>query len=381
MKQFETGRFTGVFERTDGAIEASTVSPAVTVHDFVYDDPHLSDRLTFEDINSQVEELSSMGYFGDKSINLERKRKGSIDRENPAPKELMRRLPSFSDWLDMVPTAGALDALYHPDQVEFANGRPVDSELAKWLRNISDGRGIRSRGAIVTSLLENEADRYDRPMALLSLASGAAQPVIAASASIRERSLRRMPELTLVDRDQSALSLAQKYAKDANVDNSLETKNINILRPQGIDYSKGRVNGVDVAKNALRRKIGSERLLRESFDVVEAVGIVEYLQAEDWKYTYNGVISTKKPMAGARSFMKNSFDLVKPGGLMIIGNMLDTHPQLGFTLNTIQWPHIQPRSVEQMAKLIAEAGIEGEIDVHIPQDGVYGIYTVRKAEG
>ena len=79
--------------------------------------------------------------------------------------------------------------------------------------------------------------------------------------------------------------------------------------------------------------------------------------------------------------MKNSFDLVKPGGLIIIGNMLDTHPQLGFTLNTIQWPHIQPRSVEQMTKLIAEAGIEGEIDVHIPQDGVYGIYTVRKAEG
>lgn len=380
MNQFETDLTTSTPEYTEETFEIVSARPRVKIHDFAYDDPHLSDSVVFEDINTQVEELSGMGYYGDTSIKLERKRKGTIDRDNPATKELMRRLPSFSDWLDMVPTAGALDALYHPEQKTFANGRPVDSDLANWLRNISDGRGIRSRGAIVSSVLEGESERYNRPMSILSLASGAAQPVIAASSNIRQRSMRRIPELTLVDRDQSALDLAQKYATDANVDGSLETKNINILRPQGIDYSKGRVNGVDVAKNALRRSLGSERLLRESYDVVEAVGIVEYLQAENWKYTYNGVISTKKPMAGARSFMKNSFNLVKPGGLMVVGNMLDSHPQLGFTLNTIQWPHIQPRSVDQMTNLIAESGISGDIDVYIPEDGVYAIYAIRKAE-
>lgn len=60
--------------------------------------------------------------------------------------------------------------------------------------------------------------------------------------------------------------------------------------------------------------------------------------------------------------------------------MLPTHPQLGFTLNVIQWPHIQPRSVEEVGSLIDDAGLDGERSVYLPDDGVYAVYVVRKPE-
>ena len=38
----------------------------------------------------------------------------------------------------------------------------------------------------------------------------------------------------------------------------------------------------------------------------------------------------------AATFLANAAQLVKPGGLLLVGNMRDTHPQLGFTLNVVQ---------------------------------------------
>lgn len=78
--------------------------------------------------------------------------------------------------------------------------------------------------------------------------------------------------------------------------------------------------------------------------------------------------------------LQNSYRLNKPGKGMIVGNMLDSHPQFGFTLNTIQWPHIQPRSIDQMAQLFRRAGSNDDIDVYRPEDDVYAGCVVRKKE-
>lgn len=348
-------------------------------HTVEFEDPYLSDDETFRRINEALQDLTDMGYHGDTAIDLSRKRPGRIDRDNPATAELIRRLPSFSDWLDLVPTAAALDSLYAPDKSTLANGKPLSPELAEWFRNITDGRGIRSRAHVVGQLMEQQTLELDRQASWLSLASGAAQPVIGTAGRVRSQG-GITPDITLVDRDASALSLARHYAEEAGIQDAVHTKSMNILRPRGIARSTGSLNPADFAPRALKEKLNLERLPAESYDVVEVVGLVEYLKPENWHYTYSGVIKTKTRMAGAETFLKNAYELVRPGGTLMVGNMLDTHPQLGFTLNVIQWPHIQPRSIDQMVEIFDNAGIDGKLDVFVPDDGAYAIYNIRKDE-
>lgn len=348
------------------------------VHEIVYDDPFVSD--SFDDVNAILDELASQGlaHYGHDEPDRTRKRLNAIDRTgNPATRALIDRLPTFDDWLDLVPTAAALDSLYDPSQSTLANGKPLHPDLAEWFRNITDGRGIRSRAAVVGDLLTEESLRHDRPVQWLSLASGAAQPIITAAKGLSDAH-NVTPYMTLVDKDNTALALAEKYAKQAGLIGSLRTHNMNILRPRGMTQEDTGRRFQDFASNALHRALRQENLPAENYDVVEAVGLVEYLNADNWPYTYGNVIKTKTKLAGARTFLKNSYELVRPGGILVVGNMRDTHPQLAFTLDVIQWPHIKPRSIEEMVQIFDEAELEGELDVYCPDDGAYAIYQLRK---
>jgi hypothetical protein len=90
------------------------------------------------------------------------------------------------------------------------------------------------------------------------------------------------------------------------------------------------------------------------------------------------VVATRRRLAGAVTFLRNAFDCVRPGGVLVVGNMLDSHPELGLTINVIQWPHIQPRSIDEMLGIFATAGLAGHVDVHLPVDGVYAVYAIHK---
>ena len=354
------------------------VNDRYVYHEIEVEDPYLSDQ--FERVNAELKELSDMGYYGDPSIDLTRKRKGTIDRDNPSTAELIRRLPTFSDWLDLIPTAAALDSLYDPHKETLANGKPMSRELAEWFCNIVDGRGIRSRAEIVRQVMMEDTLALDRQARWLSLASGAAQPVIKTASMIGERG-GVVPSVTLVDRDRGSLALARHYAEEAGIDGSVQTKSLNILQRGGIDRPiQDSDFGAGVSLTGLTKQLMQGNRLPEGFyDTVEVVGLTEYLRSEDWTYTYHKVISTSRPMAGAETFLRNSFKLVRPGGSLIVGNMLDTHPQLGFTLNVIQWPHIQPRSIDQMMDVFDSAGLDAERDVYTAADGAYAIYKISKA--
>ena len=158
-----------------------------------------------------------------------------------------------------------------------------------------------------------------------------------------------------------AADLAQEYG----ISHRVTTATRNILNLEGIDIDPdpGRRTG------------------RSRYDVVEALGFLEYLPAQNQQaYTYHGVVDERRSRAGAITFLSNAYDLVRPGGLLIFANMLDeTHQQLGFTLNTVQWPHIQPRSIEQVERIVdASEAHAGELDVYCPTDGVYAVYAIRK---
>lgn len=168
------------------------------------------------------------------------------------------------------------------------------------------------------------------------------------------------PQLTLVDLDRTSLRLAHRYAEVAGLQ-GVRTWHQNVLGHRSALPARGRHAG-----------------RRSAYDVVEAIGLLEYLGREDWVYRYDRVIASRSPLAGAVTFLRNAYDLVAPGGMLIVGNMLTTHPQLGFTLNVVQWPHIQPHSVETMLEIIAAAGIDAQLQVRLPQDGVYALYVVQR---
>lgn len=333
-----------------------------SVIDFPYVDPFVNDALPR--IDGLVEHYASMGFYGDPGIDLKRVRRGQIDYNNPATKRLCRDFPAARDWLDMVPTAAALDALYNPRIEAFPNGTRIDESIRDFFCNLADARGIRSRAAVFQQLAVDDAlSRKGKAARWLSLACGAAHPALQAATEVRERGGLE-PRMTLVDVDPNALALAKRYADLHGVGGPVQFHRMNVLDLRGF-RSVGWLNR-------------SKLLPPASYDLVEAIGMLEYLRADDWVYRYNRVIEQRQVMAGARTFLRNAWRMVSPGGHLLIGNMLPSHPQLAFTLNVIQWPHIQPRDVPTMIDLLDDAGVVGERRIYLPDDGVYALYVIAK---
>jgi len=328
-----------------------------------------------EKVVLELEELTDMGFRGETDLTAAIKRqRTTIDYTNRATRELIARVPGVENWLELIPTAAALDLLYDPSIERLANGKPVSPEVRDWACNILDAHGIRSRGEIVQAILERHGIDQASPGAIgqqwVSLACGAAQPVCHALRHIKE-SGHAMPQVTLVDLDRSALKAAKTYAQAMKVKQSIDVRCMNILRPQGLALPAVDAQ-TNVAARALRQRVGLEGA---AYDAVDAVGILEYVPE---------ALSDESPTAlqvNAATFLANAAQLVKSGGLLLVGNMRDTHPQLGFTLNVVQWPHIQPRSIETMQRIVEVAGLgDWRVDVYCPDDGVYAVYAMRRPE-
>ena len=326
-----------------------------------------------EKVVVELEKLTGMGFHGDCDLNAAIGRQRTrIDDTNPATRELIARVPGVEDWLELIPTASALDLLYDPSIEQLANGKPVSPEVRDWACNILDAQGIRSRGEIVQAILArhviDQASLGATEQQWVSLACGAAQPVCHALRHIKENG-HAVPRVTLVDLDRSALRAAKTYAQAMKVKQSIDVRCMNILRAQGVALPAVDAQ-MNVAARALRRRVGLEGA---TYDAVDAVGILEYVPE---------VLSDESPTAlqvNAATFLANAAQLVKPGGLLLVGNMRDTHPQLGFTLNVVQWPHIQPRSIEAMQRIAGAAGLGNwQVDVYCPNDGVYALYAMRR---
>jgi cyclopropane fatty-acyl-phospholipid synthase-like methyltransferase len=103
------------------------------------------------------------------------------------------------------------------------------------------------------------------------------------------------------------------------------------------------------------------------FDMADILGFFEYLPSE----TGTGFPSASDYIAAAVS-------VVEPGGVLVLANMLDTHPQLDFVMRCVQWPFIQPRSVDELVGLIQAAGVaDDRTTIYLPDDGVYAVAAIQ----
>jgi SAM-dependent methyltransferase len=230
----------------------------------------------------------------------------------------------------------------NPLEERLPEGTRMDSESRQWFIHANDAIGVRSRaqvlGALVEKYIHNELESD-----WISLASGAAIPVLEA---LRTAKLDgQKVHLTLVDNDPVALRWAETMAaqEGLNVGDQLTLLNRHLLHQF-------------IRNDDLLLELGEHQA-----ELVDALGIFEYFNDAD-----------------AVIFLQRALRLVKPGGAVIVSNMLTTSPQIDFILRCIGWAPIFPRSLQQLQDIHIAAGVPPEnVTVVVPKDGVYAVLEVR----
>lgn len=283
-------------------------------------------------IESAIEEIRSNGY--------------QRHQPNPFTEQLyVNPNCTMARWRRAIPGAEALIPLYEVGS-HLPDGTPIDDHAANLFQFAADARGIRSRAAAMTWVVENHVATHPTNNALqwLSLACGAAVPAFRTVRDLQADG--KDVQVTLIDQDAQALDLALHQAEHYEI-----PRHSLILHRQNVLH-----------KSRLHQTLDPKR-----FHIAEGLGIFEYF------------VNDVRKRTGAQSFLQVAYDLVEPGGLLVVSNMLDTHPQLDFTLIAIQWPYIWPRSVKEIIEIIRDTGIPDEqVQVFLPSDGVYAVVAITK---
>lgn len=271
----------------------------------------------------------------------------NVDSPENKARDWFNKMATMRSWKDMMPSAMALYPLQRPEERQLPNGAPIDAFSRQVFRHSIDAIGIRTRAKIMEGLMvEHVNGSDDENIKWVSLACGAAVPVLDALQAIDETSPEKDVHLTLVDINPEALDFAETLADHQGL-----TKDK--------DYS------IEEA-NLIREMIISDEFVRrhgeESYDAVDMLGIFEYFDEKR-----------------SAAMLKNAYRLLKPGGKLIIGNMLTTHPNIQFNQRAIGWPGIKPRSIEEISAIISNADIDtAQAEGYVPQDGVYVVVAIEK---
>ncbi|HDR2754805.1 TPA: class I SAM-dependent methyltransferase [Enterobacter asburiae] len=254
-----------------------------------------------------------------------------------------RNRPALEAWRTrLVPTALALFVLQNPLEERLPEGTKMDSDSRQWFIHANDAIGIRSRarvlGALVGKYIHNNIESD-----WVSLACGAAIPVLEALRIARLNG--QNVHLSLVDKDPVALRWAETMAAQ---DGLTVDEQLTLLRR-------------DLVHTLVRNEDLLLELGEHQADLVDALGIFEYFNDTD-----------------AAIFLQRALRLVKPGGAVIVSNMLTSSPQIDFALRCIGWEHIFPRSLQQLQDIHLAAGVPVEnVTVIVPKDGVYAVMEIR----
>ena len=265
--------------------------------------------------------------------------------ENNQPTQML-------DWAKDFPTAIALFAIQRPSK-EGGRRLPqgeLDERTIELFTYMVDAIGIRSRARIYAQRLVELAQSTDGPLNIISVGSGAAVPNIDASLRI-EKELGQYVKWKFFDIDPNALEFAHELVQEVD------------LEKTSFDY--GPVS-YDVDENKWKFKGRSfSRAYKEeseSADVVDALGLWEYLKKDT-----------------AVKFAKELYDKVKPGGMMIVSNMLKGRPQEEFNIRGVGWPNLELRSEEDLLEIMEEAGINTmNVTMTHSEDGVYVVMEIQK---
>jgi SAM-dependent methyltransferase len=219
-------------------------------------------------------------------------------------------------------------------------GTRRDAISAILFHEVRDVKAVRTRAKAMTGLVKEHVAALEpeerKDLVSLSVGCGAAQPVFDMVQQIEsEIDGAKFSNIQLVDNNPLTLAAAQSIAESRNLQERTEL----------------------FAKNALR--LGC--IEKESVDVVDLIGLFEYF-----------------PPQAAKILLKEVKNLVKPGGLIVLGNMLVDRPDQDFFSNVVEWPELQQRSLEAVLDIVDDAGLNSsEAKIRLPsREGVYAVYAL-----
>lgn len=251
--------------------------------------------------------------------------------------------PALAEWrCQLVPTALALWAVQHPLAERLISGGEMDINSRPWFIHANDARGIRSRAKVMAAIADIHLNTRVSGN-WISLACGAAVPVLK---TLRGAKLKAQKfTLLLIDHDRQSLKFARGLATQYGL---VEGHHFQLLM-----------------RNLFDRMIASDKLVQElgeqSAELVDGLGIFEYFSQSE-----------------AVCFIRHALRLVKPGGVLIISNMLKTSPQIDFALRCVGWTTIYPRTLFELREIILAAGINlKNVTVTLPSDGVYAVMEIN----
>ena len=261
---------------------------------------------------------------------------------NPAMEYFYNKFPalgSMREWFTLVPSARALYPMQrlHDAARVFPDHKEVDAWAMNIFKNAIDSIALRSRARIMKQIELRIAERSsEQELVIVSLGCGAAVPVLDAVVAMRDQ-YGKSAHVSLYDQDKDVLDFAEELAGEEDI--SIPEKD---------------------------RHVGSYteafKLPPESVDIVDALGLWEYL-----------------PDKRCRELLADAYVLLKPGGSIIVSNMLSSRRQLEFNRRAIGWPGVKPRSEDQLVDIVHDAGIDTSLlTFTTSEDGVYAVMEIRK---
>lgn len=225
----------------------------------------------------------------------------------------------------------------------------LDRRTLELFTNMPDGIGLRSRQRIYTGLLVEEARQVPQDtLTIVSLGSGAAVPNIDATERV-ESEVGKKIDWHFYDIDPTALRNAQMLAREASINGST------------FDFGPESEAGAEEPFVG-RSYLEARNLPNESVDVVDALGLWEYLTPKQ-----------------AAFFLKIMYTKLKPGAPMIVSNMLASRPHGAYNQRAVGWPDVKMRNEDDLLDIVQLAEIDTEcVTFTHSQDGVYVVMEIRK---
>lgn len=256
--------------------------------------------------------------------------------------------PGLYAWYKSRGSARALYPLQNPYFGELPDGTPITDQESEYIAHVTDADGIRGRAAIMVDVVTEHLEKSSKKNPkLLSIACGAAVPVIQLSQHLIDRGIN--PELTLLDNDVDTLNFGRTLLEEANLLNNSTIHEEDVL-------------GGFVRKAITENPRLGEILKGQKFDTVDILGFLEYL-----------------PPRMSANLIKNSFSLLEDNGIIVLGNMRDTHPAIDFHHGIVRWPGVQQRSLKDIIQIINQAEIpsSASVDFYQASDGVYNVAVIK----
>jgi SAM-dependent methyltransferase len=276
-------------------------------------------------------------------------------------------------WLLYMPTALALYAIVHPGWIR--PGIADDGKARLVFDNLEVAQGIRARLDWLVRTMDDVIDRNKGIARITSLGCGEAYKEL-------DTAFNRQCSMTLLDINPDALNtIYRSSAYPIIMENTLVASR-NVLARDGLDTFMAKVLGAILAwKNPYL--INFRSIGKESQDLVSAIGLAEYLPLDNWQKAIF-------PMAGLRQFLRNAYELVAPGGKLLVGFMLydkwgeggALNPHILFLTDVVQWGGLRPRSIDEVVTAFIKSGVDensiSEIKVAIMPEGLYALLEVTK---